>query len=130
MSTKDAARQKFSARLNGALDEIGFEQKKRQTALAQRLHVTQKAARKWLVGEGFPTKDKGMELAKMVGRSYDWLMTGGDADESQMVREPMRPSYGDHAERHMLDIYRRASPRDKALIEHIVAAFDMPPQSA
>ena len=38
--------------------------------------VTQKAARKWLVGEGYPDTAKGIQIATQANISFDWFMTG------------------------------------------------------
>lgn len=123
MSTRDRARAAFAERLNQALDAINFERAGRQTALAAQLAVTQKAARKWLVGEGFPTKDKCMQIARLVRRSYEWLMTGNESAVMAMISEPQRDPYRDPREQRVIDVYRNAAPRDKELIERIVDAF-------
>lgn len=75
----------FAARLNEICDDKGVPPKgrNRQAELGKLFHVSQKAARKWLEGEGFPTVPTGVEIATWGGVSYDWLMTG---------RGPKRPA--------------------------------------
>ncbi len=78
----------FSKRLNEALDGLGVPPKHqgRQQALVDLLKpdldVSQKGARKWLEGEGFPGMENAVILAKKVDISVEWLLTG---------RGPKRP---------------------------------------
>lgn len=68
----------FSQRLNKALDDIGVPQKgqNRQEIVGKRFGVTQKGARKWLEAESIPNIDRCIHIAKDLGVSFEWLMTG------------------------------------------------------
>jgi hypothetical protein len=74
----DSEKQAFAARLNEALDNIGVPKKHdgRQGAVGKMFEVSQKGARKWLEGEGFPTVDICIAIATRTGVHYEWLMTG------------------------------------------------------
>lgn len=77
----DLERKGFSDRLNTLCDGNGIppKGKARQTKLAKLFGVSQKGARKWLEGEGYPSTEKGIEIARWANVSYDWLMTGRGA---------------------------------------------------
>jgi transcriptional regulator with XRE-family HTH domain len=47
-----------------------------QRRLAKAFGVSQPAVRKWLHGEGYPTMDKAIEIAKYFDVSIEWLLTG------------------------------------------------------
>lgn len=68
----------FADRLNTICDERGIPPKgqARQVTLAKILQVSQKGARKWLEGEGFPSTARAIEIARWGRVSYEWLMTG------------------------------------------------------
>lgn len=70
----------FSRRLNEALDEsplhIPAKGDGRQTVVAKLFGVGQKAARKWLEGEGFPELEKAIEIAIRLSITVEWLLTG------------------------------------------------------
>ena len=69
----------FSVRLNEIVAEATDMPEKfkgLQVTLARRFGVSQKASRKWLEGEGFPTTEKCIEIAKWANVHFEWLMTG------------------------------------------------------
>lgn len=68
----------FSTRLNEALDDMGFppKGKGRQVEVGKRWGVSQKGARKWLEGEGFPEIDTAIRIAADCKVAFEWLMTG------------------------------------------------------
>ena len=68
----------FSRRLNQALDNAGVPPKNfgRQTTVAKMFGVTQKAARKWLEGEGMPATKRIGEIAERLGVYGEWLLSG------------------------------------------------------
>jgi len=79
-TTKDnvQSRLEFSARLNEALDAIGFPQKGkgRQLALGKAMKISQKGARKWLEGEALPTEANRGKLIELCKVNYEWLFAG------------------------------------------------------
>lgn len=77
-------RKAFAARLNEALDEIQFPMKGygRQQSLADRMHVSQKGARKWLEGEAMPEQFRVVDLARWLDVNFEWLATGHGAKRS------------------------------------------------
>ena len=79
-TTPEDEKAKFSARLNMALDEspLGIPAKGegRQVVVAKMFSVGQKAARKWMEGEGFPEMEKCIIIARKLNVSIEWLLTG------------------------------------------------------
>jgi transcriptional regulator with XRE-family HTH domain len=77
---RNEARADFSARLNQILDEspekVPREGRGRQGHVGKMFGVDQKAARKWLKGEGFPTLEKAIEIAKRFNVTVEWLLSG------------------------------------------------------
>lgn len=78
MDEKKALLAAFAVRVNTVCDILGIPPagKNRQAVLGQMFGVTQKAARKWLVGEGFPDMAVCINMALKANVSFDWLMTG------------------------------------------------------
>lgn len=68
----------FASRLNALCDEknIPPKGKARQTTVATLFEVSQKGARKWLEGEGYPTLEKAKEIATWGNVQVEWLLTG------------------------------------------------------
>lgn len=64
--------------------------KNRQETLGKMFGVTQKAARKWLVGEGYPDTAKGVQIATQANISFDWLMTGRGRMEIDQTASPIK----------------------------------------
>lgn len=89
MIKKEKGLTAFADRLNESLDAIGFAARGegRQTALGNYMGLTQKAARKWLVGEGYPGEDNRNKLARLCKVRYEWLMTGNGERRSGEVPE-------------------------------------------
>lgn len=78
MEDKQAILDAFAKRVHIVCDRLGIPPagKNRQDILGKRYGVSQKAARKWLVGEGFPDTAISIRMAMDANVSYDWLMTG------------------------------------------------------
>lgn len=79
---KDELAHAFSVRLRTCLRERGINEG--GTALARAFNfrstgrpISLHAARKWLVGESFPTQDKIVVLAEWFEVSSEWLRFGG-----------------------------------------------------
>jgi transcriptional regulator with XRE-family HTH domain len=70
----------FAKRLNQALNDspldIPPKGEGRQTRVAKLFNVGQKAARKWLEGEGFPELEKSLEICERLEISIIWLLQG------------------------------------------------------
>ena len=82
----------FTKRLNLALDRsdlgVPAKGKGRQTYVGKLFHVGQKAARKWLEGDGFPKLEQCIYIAKETKVSFEWLMTGrGEMRMLEQVQE-------------------------------------------
>lgn len=69
-------RMQFAARLREICDDMGVPERGRQTELGRLFNVSPKAARKWLVGDGFPEIHMAISIARWADVSFDWLMTG------------------------------------------------------
>ena len=71
---------KFGERLNQALDasplDIPIKGEGRQVRVGKLFSVNQKTARRWLEGEGFPTLEKSIEIARKLDLALEWLLTG------------------------------------------------------
>src|SRR6185369_5754927 len=81
----------FASRLNEVCDDMKLPKHGRQTALAKQFDVGPKAARKWLIGDGFPEIELAIRIANWGNVSFNWLMTGkgpkraGHADTKVVV---------------------------------------------
>jgi hypothetical protein len=71
-------RKAFSVRLNEALDDVKFTAKGRgrQQALANRMRVSQRGARKWLSGEALPENFRLLDMTEWLHVRFEWLATG------------------------------------------------------
>lgn len=76
-------RQKFSERLQKALDQAGIGGRGKFRWLSDATGVSQQNVRKWLSGEALPEMRKIPELARRLGVRLEWLI-GGVGD---MVRD-------------------------------------------
>ncbi len=70
--------QKFSERLNTALDDAGVPQKGmgRQSSLVRMLGVSHRVAKKWLEGSEFPPTSKMVKLSTLLNVRSNWLFSG------------------------------------------------------
>jgi len=70
--------QKFSERLNAALDDAGVPQKGmgRQSSLVRMLGVSHRVAKKWLEGAEFPPTSKMVKLSTLLNVRSNWLFSG------------------------------------------------------
>jgi len=68
----------FAERLNALCDEMKVPPKgqARQSTVAGIFEVTQKGARKWLEGEGYPSLDMARRIAVWGNVQIEWLLTG------------------------------------------------------
>lgn len=68
----------FAKRLNELCDDMNVppKGKNRQAHVACLFDVSQKGARKWLEGEGFPSTENLILIARWSNVRYDWLLTG------------------------------------------------------
>lgn len=79
IKTVKSERAAFAERLNQALDEAPIDAplgRGRQRFVGRMFGVDYTAARKWLTGEGFPTLEKSIEIAKILNVGLEWLLTG------------------------------------------------------
>ena len=58
----------------------------RQSAVGKLFSVSQKGARKWLEGEGWPTRDNLIAIAKWAGVHIEWLETGRGPKRLEYVK--------------------------------------------
>lgn len=70
----------FARRLNDAIDESPFgipaKGDGRSSAVGKLFGVSQRAAWKWLAGEGYPQLGRAISIAKRLKISVEWLLTG------------------------------------------------------
>jgi hypothetical protein len=81
----------FASRLHEICADMALPEHGRQSALGKLFGVGPKAARKWLVGEGYPELELAIRIAQWGNVSFNWLMTGhgpkreGHADTKVVV---------------------------------------------
>lgn len=74
----------FAGRLNEVCDDMGLSEKfkGRQIELSKIINtitgekITPNAARKWIEGEGYPSTDKMIHIARWSGVSAEWFLSG------------------------------------------------------
>lgn len=67
----------FAARMNEICSDRGLPAERgRQSALAKAFGVTPNAARKWLLGDGYPEMEVAVRLAEWADVNIEWLLTG------------------------------------------------------
>ena len=70
-------RMSFANRLDLALDHAGIVGgRQRKKAVATMFGVSREAVRKWLEGESLPDTKRIIEIARRLGVSAEWLLTG------------------------------------------------------
>lgn len=69
-------REAFAARLNEAMEDAGYPEHGRATALAKQFEMTPKGGSKWLRGETMPESQKLATLATWLKVSVLWLWQG------------------------------------------------------
>lgn len=115
---KPDAKALFAARLNDCCDkaEIPPKGKNRQATVAKRFSVSQKGARKWLEGEGLPTLEKAIEIAKSFRVALEWLLTGRGP---RTVEEPPQASEIDPRVQELAERIAALSPAKQDLLFEI-----------
>lgn len=98
LDEKEAFARRLNEALNVSLPDIPEKGKGRQMFVASKFKVSQKGARKWLEGEGFPKLEQAIIIAKELKVSLEWLLTG-------------------RGERRMLDAARSAADRTERVID-------------
>ncbi|HIC8801239.1 LexA family protein [Aeromonas sp. YN13HZO-058] len=90
MARYEADKMAFAERLNLALDELGWPQRGRIAMLKRTLRedLSEISVRKWLRGEGLPEVKRLGELARITGKSVQWLLTGTDTGEGNVEPQP------------------------------------------
>lgn len=73
---EDTIRAAFAARMNALCDDMEIPKVGRQVALSREFQVTNKAARRWLVGEGYPEMAMAVRIADWAGVNLNWLLQG------------------------------------------------------
>lgn len=89
----NSEKEKFSQRLNIALDEAGFPGvgEGRRTLVADALGVRAELVEQWLKGEAFPNTSKLVKLAQMIRVRSNWLLLGaGEKYSSELDDEEFR----------------------------------------
>lgn len=119
-------RNEFQNRLTTALEKAGC--KVSPTALAREFNlradgaaVTTHAARKWLVGEAFPTQEKLHVLARWLNVSPQWLRFG--EGETEFANASNASTNLPHAEVILLGDFRRLDQRSQAVVRDVIASM-------
>lgn len=87
-------KEKFSQRLNEALDEAGIPPKGdgRSSALVDMLGITHQEAQKWLDGDAFPKTSSLVKMAGLLQVRSNWLLSGQGEKYAPDVDPADRPS--------------------------------------
>jgi hypothetical protein len=73
----ETSRAKFAARMAEVCADLGIEPGHgQQAALGRLFGVTPKAARKWLMGEGFPEMAMALRICEKADVNVNWLLQG------------------------------------------------------
>jgi len=80
-------KEKFSQRLNAALDDAGFpEGSERKLTIAELLNEASSNVGLWLEGGEFPKTSKLVKLAKLANVRSNWLLLGtGDKESDEQA---------------------------------------------
>lgn len=105
--TDQDIKHEFALRLNELCDDKELPKHGRQTQLGKLFGVTQKAARKWLLGEGLPEYETSIAIAEWGGVHLDWLMRG---------KGPKRGKFVDMKSLVFADVMSKFSAEDRAEI--------------
>jgi hypothetical protein len=128
----------FSARLNEICDEMNVPPKgqARQTTLARIFDVTQKGARKWLEGEGYPALDMARRIAVWSNVCIEWLLSGRGPKrfsedpvsgiQSGQIRAQSASTHAALPDEGFAARYHAADAATKALIDIALAAPSAP----
>lgn len=119
---------RFAQRLNELCDDMKVppKGKNRQAHVAQLFNVSQKGARKWLEGEGFPSTENLIQIAKWGHVRYEWLLTGRgvkreyDAPQRDNVKALVRLAEGlpDYKVEQLIKIGNTIAPQEPANDDH------------
>jgi hypothetical protein len=90
----NSEKEKFSQRLNDALDEAGVPPigDGRSSALVEMLGITHQEAKKWLDGEAFPRTSNLVKMAGLLQVRSNWLLSGQGERYAPDVNPADRPS--------------------------------------
>ena len=129
----NSEKQKFSARLNEALDDAGVPQKGmgRQSALVRMLGVSHRVAKKWLDGEEFPPTSKMVKIASQLKVRSNWLFSGqgdkvatetGDATPVQIEQAEIARSAGELSQEafEVASEWMRLPPQQRVAIRKVI----------
>jgi transcriptional regulator with XRE-family HTH domain len=113
----------FAARLDEICTDMGItEARGRQAELGRQFGVTPKAARRWLVGEGYPETKVIAAIARWAEVNIEWLMTGRGPkrgnliDTKAFVLDEALRSLGPEARKEALDFIRYKLERARSNI--------------
>ncbi len=103
----------FAQRLNQALDECpdAVPRIGRQRIVGKMFGVDQKGARKWLLGLGYPTLEKSIEIAERLNVATEWLLSGRG---SKRVVDDQNIQLAE-----MLDLWYQLSPALQVELIHL-----------
>lgn len=111
----------FASRLNEVCDDMKLPARGRQSALAKLFDVGPKAARKWLVGEGYPETEMSVRIATWGNVSFNWLMAGigpkreGHADTKVVILDELLESMPEDDRQQVFDFIQYKIHRNEGL---------------
>jgi SOS-response transcriptional repressor LexA len=116
----EIVRDDFSRRLNQAFDDLGWKKSGRPAKLASLLQdkISQPAVRKWFNGEGLPSMPRLKELARLTGRSIEWLLQGDSESEAgSPTPEPIPVCMVPVIRAHFILDFANGAQLDESMIE-------------
>lgn len=119
-------RMEFSIRLKRAIVTAGYEPKPTTFARAFNIHangasVTIHGARKWLIGEAYPTQERLLVLARWLGVTPEWLRYGmATSNSSTATSEAYRVL---PKEISMLNDFRHLDEKSQAVIRDLISSL-------
>jgi len=124
-------KQKFSQRLNEALDDMNYPRMGhgRQSALAKELKLSAQTIGAWLKGESFPKTSQLVKISQFLDVRSNWLLSGIGLKYPKSRPSPVREAQCDPVEQDDIEITADGSPKmDKEAFEIALAWVKLPEQ--
>lgn len=120
------ARAQFAERLRQALHRCGVGPRE-YARLGRMVGVSKQAARGWLEGQNFPTREHIALLARALGVRHGWLEYGeGPMHPGEVLAESGGAEYSasrftlDEGEVRLISVYRRLDVTSRAAVDQLI----------
>lgn len=121
----DGERLAFAKRLNTACDRAGIpaKGKGRQVVLGELFGVSQNGARKWLEGEAIPNTKRLPAMARMLGVTTEWLLTGDDPPHTGGLPVAEEAETYDLEDLRVARAIRSLPPKSRVALQTVLNSF-------